>query len=87
MSREDRVHLSRLRCGHHPALPSYMNRIGRAPSADCVLCQAEPGTVEHVLLHCPTLQEARAYHNITSLEHLWTRPTDVMDFLRSTGVL
>ena len=87
MSREDRVHLSRLRCGHHPALPSYMNRIGRAPADVCELCLAEPGTVEHVLLHCPTLQEARAHHNITSLEHLWTRPTDVIDFLRSTGVL
>ena len=38
LGRDARVHLSRLRCGHHPALPTYMHRIGRADDDLCHLC-------------------------------------------------
>ena len=87
LSREDRVHISRMRCGHHPALPSYMHRIGRAPSDLCSWCGREPGTLEHVLLHCTHLQQYRDIHDIHMLEHLWTRPARSINFLRTAGVI
>ena len=87
LPRTDRVHLARLRCGHHPALPVYMHRIGRAPDDSCAFCLGPPGSVEHVLLHCPHLQQHRDTHNIHSLEHLWTRPAAVVNFLRDAGVV
>ena len=87
LSREDRVHLSRLRCGHHTSLPHYMHRIGRAPTDTCSLCHAAVGTVEHVLLHCPTIQTHRDARNIHSLEHLWTRPAECLLCLKDAGVV
>ena len=87
LPREDRVHLSRLRCGHHTALPHYMHRIGLAPTAACSLCNRAEGTVVHILLHCPTLQQLRDTHNIHSLEHLWTHPEESLRFLRAAGVV
>ena len=87
LPRADRVTLARLRCGHHPALPSYMHRIGRADSDSCVRCHADVGDTQHVLLHCPTLDTHRTRHHIHSLEHLWTRPVAVMQFLHDAGVL
>ena len=87
LSREDRVHLARLRSGHHPAIPAYMFRIGRAQDDTCTLCSAAEGSVEHVLLQCPTAQQHRDAHHIHSLEHLWTRPVEVLNFLRDAGVV
>ena len=87
LPRADRVTLARLRCGHHQALPSYMHRIGRADSDSCVRCHADVGDTQHVLLHCPTLDTHRTRHHIHSLEHLWTRPVAVMQFLHDAGVL
>jgi len=34
LPREGWVHLSRFRCGHHTAIPTYKHRIGRAPDAN-----------------------------------------------------
>ena len=87
LSREDRVHLARLRCGHHMALPSYRHRIGLDRDPSCVYCLAAVGTVEHVLLHCAALRPLRDVHGVGALEHLWERPEEVMSFLRSAGVL
>ena len=87
LPRADRVHLSRLRCGHHTSLPHYMHRIGLAPSPDCSLCGGAEGTVEHVLLHCPTIQQHRDTYHIHSLEHLWTHPEESLRFLRASGVV
>ena len=70
LPRPDRVHLSRLRCGHHPSLPSYMHRIGRAASDLCNFCSLAPGSVSHFLLHCPSLTLHRA-----STPHTLTGPT------------
>merc|ERR1719376_1823575 len=62
--REDRVHLSRLRCGHHTAIPAYMHRIGLAPNPNCPHCSSAEGTIQHLLLHCPALQVHRDSHHI-----------------------
>ena len=86
LSRGDRVHLARFRCGHHPALPAYMHRIGLSAD-DLCSCGIEEGSAEHVLLHCPHLQHHRDTHGIHTLEHLWTRPVETISFLRDAGVV
>ena len=87
LSREERVHLSRLRCGHHPALPSYTKRINLTDTDTCTLCNNAEGNLEHIILHCPHIQTHRLRYNIQSLEHLWTRPVEVYNFLHDAGVL
>ena len=87
LPREDQVHLSRLRCGQHPALPSYMHRIGRALSDTCTWCDQAVGSVGHVFLHCTPLQQYRNTHDIHMLEHLWTRPVAAINFLRDAGIV
>ena len=87
LPRPDRVHLSRLRCGHHHSLPSYMHRIGRAASDLCNFCSLAPGSVSHILLHCPSLQLHRASHHIHSLDQLWTHPRDCVAFLRDSAFI
>ena len=87
LPREDRVHLSQLRCGHHTSFPYYMHKIRLAPTATCSLCNQAEGTVGHVFLHCPTLQQLRDTHNIHTLEHLWTHPEESLRFLRAAGVV
>ena len=87
LPRLDQVHLSRLRCGHHTAIPTYMHRIGLAPNDTCSLCGQSSGSMEHILLHCLTLHTHRATHNIHSLEQLWSHPREVLSFLRDSGIL
>ena len=86
LSRADRVHLARLRCGHHPSIPAYAHRIGRALTDQCTWCLNARGTLEHVFLHCPALQPHRATHNIHTLHQLWTHPIASLHFLRDVGV-
>ena len=87
LPREDRVHLARLRCGHHTALPSYRHRICPDQDPSCVYCLAAGGTVEHLLLHCASLGPLRDAHGVDTLEHLWERPEEVLNFLRSAAAL
>ena len=87
LPREDRVHLARLRCGHHTAIPTYTHRIGLAPASSCPHCNNAEGTVEHFLLHCPTLQAHRDTHHIHALEHLWERPEEAVGFLRDASII
>ena len=47
LSREDRVHLTRLRCGHHPNLNTYKNRLDNTHTTSCPNCQATH-TVTHI---------------------------------------
>jgi hypothetical protein len=87
LSRADRVHLTRFRCGHHPAIPAYRHRIGLEATDTCTWCGLAPGSTRHLLEHCAQLQQHRDRHNITTLEHLWTRPVSVGNFLRDAGVV
>ena len=81
------MHLARLRCGHHTALPSYRHRIGLDQDPSCVYCLAAAGSVEHLLLHCASLGPLRDAHGVDTLEHLWERPEEVLNFLRSAAAL
>ena len=87
LTREDRVHLSRLRCGHHTAIPSYMHRIGQLNDPTCHLCNNTVGSVEHIILHCPAIQAHRVNHGIHTLEHLWESPEAAVAFLRDASII
>ena len=87
LPRQDRVHLSRLRCGHHTSIPVYMHRIGQLDNPTCNLCNNAVGSVEHILLHCPAIQSHRDNHGIHALEHLWERPVEAIGFLRDASII
>ena len=86
LSRRERVHLSRYRCGHHLGLPTYRHRIGLEDTDDCHFCGASPGSPEHILLHCPPLDTIRQAHNINNMEDLWLHPAESIKFLEEAGV-
>ena len=87
LPRDNRVHLSRLRCGHHTVIPTYMHRIGQMPNPDSPHCNSAEGTVEHLFSHCPALQVHRDFHHIHALEHLWERPEETVAFLRYASII
>ena len=86
LTREDRVHLSRMRCGHHPEINSYKNKLDPNHSPYCPHCPHALHTVEHIFSHCHPLAHYRLIHNIQSSLSLWTRPTAAAGFLRSIGL-
>ena len=66
---------------------SYTKRINLTDTDTWTLCNNAEGNLEHILLHCPHIQTHRLRYNIQSLEHLWTRPVEVYNFLHDAGVL
>ena len=87
LPRESRVHLARLRCGHHPSLLTYQNRINPATDPTCRYCGTAPETVPHLLEDCSSLSVLRAAHGVHQTSHLWSRPAETIEFLRSAGLL
>ena len=87
LSRSERVHLTRLRCGHHPALNTYKHRLHNAHTDLCPFCQASPHTVMHLIVDCPNLAALRQVHNIDHIQQLWSEPVSVVAFLRDAGFL
>lgn len=87
LSRSERVHLTRLRCGHHQSLYTYKHRIDNTHTDLCPLCQVSPHTVTHLIVDCPNLAAIRQQHNITTTQQLWSDPVDVVHFLRGAGFL
>ena len=87
LSREDRVHLARLRCGHHQALLSYKKRLGDAVTDTCPGCNTAPHTIKHIMEDCTALNHSRTQHNIHSLRGLWESPVPSVAFLRDSGLL
>lgn len=87
LPRADRVHLSRLRCGHHPVLQSYQCRIGNSPTDTCLRCHGAPDSVRHVMAECPTIAPSRHTHGVSTVRDLWDRPVSCIAFLREADVL
>ena len=87
LPRVDRVHLARLRCGHHPSVPAYEHRIRPDLDPCCRWCQGVPETVLHLFEECPNLVGHRSAANITSVRALWDSPSSSLSFLRAVGVL
>ncbi len=86
LPREDRVHLARLRCGHHPALLTYQKRLDDSVADACPGCNTTPHTIKHILEDCISHNHLRQQHNIHSVRDMWESPVSVMAFLRSTGL-
>ena len=59
MSREERVHLTRFRSGHHPDLRRWQVMVGRVDDPACRLCGEEEETAQHLWMRCPALEQAR----------------------------
>ena len=87
LTREDRVHLARLRCGHHPALQAYRNRLDETISEACPNCTLAPHSIQHLMEDCPSLILIRQQYNIHSRRQLWESPVQTVDFLRCSGLL
>lgn len=87
LSRLERVHLTRLRCGHHQSLNTYKHRIDNTQTDICPLCQVSPHTITHLLVDCPNLAALRQQHNIHTTTQLWSDPVSVVSFLRGAGFL
>ena len=87
MPRSDRVHLSRLRCGHHLGVLSYEHRIRPATDPTCRWCSGPPETVAHLFNECLAIATQRAAAGVTDATDLWGRPTESLGFLRSIGLL
>ena len=86
LPREDRVHLARLRCGHHPALQSYQKRLDDAVGDACPGCNTSPHTIKHIMEDCTQHNQLRQQHNIHSIRALWESPTSAMAYLRGSGL-
>ena len=82
LPREDRVILSRTRCGHLPQLRSYQNRIGATEVITCRSCHREPEFATHVF-ECPALQREREDNNIHSINDLWSNPRPAARFIKA----
>ena len=77
LSRVDRVHLSRLRCGTHTALATYRKRIDDSVDEVCTHCSSNTHSLTHIMTHCPALTHIRAQNNISSPLDLWQSPATV----------
>ena len=87
LPRDSRVHLARLRCGHHPSLGTYQNRIDPTIDPTCRYCEEAPETMPHLMEDCSQLSDLRAAHDIRLVSHLWSRPRESIQFPRSAGLL
>ena len=88
LSREDQVHLSRLRCGHHNSLMSYRKRLHPETSDICPLCNAHTHTIQHIMQECQSLTSLRhTYTPPIRLEDLWERPGYAVAYLGDAGLL
>ena len=88
LSREDRVHLSRLRSGHHNSLLSYRKRLYPDTSDICPLCNSDTHTIHHIMQECHSLHLLRqSFNPPIHTRDLWVRPGKAIAFLRNTGLL
>ena len=87
LPRADRVHLSRLRCGHHTALATYRKRIDDSVDEVCTDCSTNTHSLTHIMTHCPALTHIRAQHNVSSPLDLWHSPANCLLYLRGSGLL
>ena len=87
LPRQDRVHLARLRCGHHPALLSYENRLRPDVDPTCRWCGTTGETVSHLLGDCAGVAGDRLAAGLSSARDLWARPVQALGFLRSIGLV
>ena len=87
LPRADRVHLSRLRCGHHTELATYRKRIDDSVDEVCRHCSTNTHSLTHIMTHCPALTYIRVQHNISSPLDQWHSPANRLLLFRGAGLL
>ena len=70
LPREDRVHLARLRCGHHPALLSYQKRLDYSAGDNGPRCNTQTYNIKHIMEDCTAHIHTCQRRNIHSLRDL-----------------
>ena len=83
----DRVHLSRLHCGHHTAQATYWKSIDDSVNEVCTHCSTNTYSLTHIMTHCPAPTHIRAQHNISSPLDLWHSLANCLLVLRGAGLL
>ena len=88
LGRVDRVHLARLRSGHHPALRTYQLRfnLGSVTDDTCPNCGMGSHNILHLMEHCTTHTALRHEQHINGIRDLWDNPTGAIAYMRSTGL-
>ena len=81
LPRADRVHLTRLRCGHHTALATYRKRIDDSVDEVCTHYSTNTHSLTHIMTHCPALTNIGAQHNISRPLDLWHSLASCLLFL------
>ena len=76
LPRAHRCVLAQLRSGHCSHLETYRSRIGRSSTSLCPECRFARQTTAHLFV-CPATPTA------LTVEDLWRRPVEAMDFLLS----
>jgi len=62
---------STVRTGHSLLLASYLHHIRRQQSPVCPHCAGDYETAQHLLLHCPSLMQARISTNFINSSDPW----------------
>ena len=84
LPRADRINLSRLRCGHHPAILSNEHRPRPDTLASCHWRRGPLESIVHLFSECPGLGVECWTHDITSPSDLWNSTSSSLSFLRET---
>lgn len=87
LTRESRVHLARLRCGHHLSLRSYENRLRPEVDPSCRWCGSAAETIPHLFRECQLLAGERGASGVGDPGDLWADPSASLEFLRSIGLV
>ena len=88
-SREEQVHLARIRSGHHPNLMYWQNKIDLDVSDKCPRCKEGQDTIEHWLRGCPALSTMRQkLFGTVELDDdvLATRPKEILVLAKKTFI-
>jgi len=78
LSREDRVYLARLRCGHHSTLQAHRDRLEETIPDTRIYINIIDDCVSPLILQL---------HNILSGRTMMESPVQVAVFLRSSGIM
>ena len=87
LHRQERVHLARLRCGHHLTLRSYESCL--RPEGDPAFrwCGEGQETITHIFQECPQLAVERADAGVSNPRDLWGAPAVALRFAEAIGLI
>ena len=87
LHRQERVHLARLRCGHHLALRSYESRLRPEVDPTCRWYGEGQETISHIFQECPQLAVERADAGVSNPRDLWDAPAVALRYAGAIGLI